>query len=132
VKKKITLITGGTSSGKTSFALSLASDFNSKAYIATAEIIDEEMQNKIENHKKERDNTYNTYEEPVDILRIINSIKSEEIIIVDCITFWVNNIIYYKKDINFYFSSLIEALKNMKRKIIFITNEIKHRCNSNT
>lgn len=64
MNKKIIFITGGARSGKSSFALAEA--FRApgrKAYIATAEALDEEMRERIEQHKKQRGKEWDTFDE---------------------------------------------------------------------
>ena len=65
--KRITLVTGGSRSGKSKHALELAASYNNKAFIATAEATDDEMQARIERHRRERDPSFHTWEEPVDL-----------------------------------------------------------------
>jgi adenosylcobinamide kinase/adenosylcobinamide-phosphate guanylyltransferase len=118
------LITGGSGSGKTAYALKLASKFKTKAYIATAEITDDEMLDKIKKHQEERDLTYATYECPLELNDILSCITSEDVIVLDCITFWINNILYYEKDFNLYFNNFINSLVKLKKEIIIVTNEV--------
>ena len=58
--KRITLVTGGSRSGKSKIALHLAAPYENKAFIATAEPIDAEMLARIERHRRERDSSYLT------------------------------------------------------------------------
>lgn len=120
----ITLITGGAGTGKTLYALKLASAYSLKAYIATAEETDKEMALKIYKHKKERDHTYTTYEEPLELHQALESASIKDVAVVDCITFWVNNILYYNKDINTYKEQLLKTLSSVKKPVIIVTNEI--------
>ncbi|NOY39592.1 MAG: adenosylcobinamide kinase/adenosylcobinamide phosphate guanyltransferase, partial [Nitrospirae bacterium] len=63
---KVMFITGGARSGKSSFALSEASKVSGqKAYIATAESLDKEMDERIRKHRQERGDEWETLEEPV-------------------------------------------------------------------
>ena len=58
---KITFITGGAKSGKSSHALTLALNYPGKrAFVATAQSFDAEMKLRIDNHKKERGNAFFT------------------------------------------------------------------------
>ena len=56
--------------------------------MATAEIIDSEMINKVKNHKKRRKNKFVTIEEPIDILKQISNGK--EVVLIECMTMWLN------------------------------------------
>ena len=76
MSNKIIFIIGGARSGKSSFALDEASKIKGqKAYIATAEALDNEMRERIEKHKKDRGNEWNTYEEPIKISSTIRKLK---------------------------------------------------------
>jgi len=121
----ITLITGGAGTGKTSYALKLADKYAKKAYIATAEATDGEMGQKIEKHRQERDETYTTYEEPLELDEAIHEAAEEnDIIILDCLTFWINNLLYYKKPASEYTDRLTYALNRTEKPVIIVTNEV--------
>ncbi len=93
--RKIIFIIGGARSGKSSFALKEASRFSGrKAYIATAEPLDEEMRDRIEAHKEQRGKDWDTYEEPLKISGLIKKIEdSYRTIVVDCLTLWLSNVL---------------------------------------
>jgi adenosylcobinamide kinase/adenosylcobinamide-phosphate guanylyltransferase len=92
--KKIIFITGGARSGKSTYALSNATKISgNKAYIATAEALDEEMRERIEKHKKQRGKDWDTYEEPLRIAEVIKEIEGKyTAIVIDCLTLWLSNI----------------------------------------
>jgi len=114
------LITGGIKSGKSYHGLIIANKlFNQKKYfLATAEPFDNEMEIRIKNHKKERQGSdFTTIEEPLYIFD-----KLENNSILDCVTMWINNIIYYDKIKDF--DKMLEKLvKNLPENIVIITNE---------
>lgn len=99
--QKITIVLGGARSGKSYYALTEASQIKGKkAFIATAEALDDEMHIRIENHKKERGSDWDTYEEPLHIAPIIDRIKGRyNVILLDCLTLWVSNIMHAQEDI---------------------------------
>lgn len=91
----IIFITGGARSGKSSFALKEASRIDGKkAYIATAEALDEEMKARIEEHKRTRGNEWDTYEEPLNIAPLVKEIHEKyDVILIDCLTLWLSNLL---------------------------------------
>jgi adenosylcobinamide kinase/adenosylcobinamide-phosphate guanylyltransferase len=96
--KRIILVTGGSRSGKSKHALELAASYNNKAFIATAEATDDEMQARIERHRRERDPSFHTVEEPVNLEGALKSLPEEtEVAILDCITVWLGNLFYREK-----------------------------------
>ncbi|KAA0257842.1 bifunctional adenosylcobinamide kinase/adenosylcobinamide-phosphate guanylyltransferase [Deferribacter autotrophicus] len=120
----VTLITGGIKSGKTSYAIKLALTYEKRIYLATAEPFDEEMKKKIERHRAERENRFDTIEEPVEIVKVLGSIKDCDVVVLDCLTTWVNNLMYYKRDVDNYFKELTNLLPEISYNLIIITNEV--------
>ena len=112
------MITGGVKSGKSSYALSLAENFQGKkVFLATAEAFDDEMRDKIERHQKERGDSFITIEEPIKIDHII-----ESNLILDCITLWMNNILFNSLE-DQWEDILTRFLTQMQENTIIVTNE---------
>jgi len=126
MRGKITFITGGARSGKSSFALKIASKRGrKKAFIATSEPIDEEMKNRILRHKKERPPDWTTFEEPIDISALINNIKRDyDSILIDCLTIWLSNIFHRGLNKDTTINGLISALREPPSDIYIVSNEI--------
>lgn len=99
MNKKIIFITGGARSGKSSFALREAEKLKGKkAYIATAEALDEDMRERIEKHKLGRGKEWTTFEEPIKIAGLISKIDGEyDVILLDCLTLWLSNLLTRKQ-----------------------------------
>lgn len=114
----ITLITGGIKSGKSAFALELAEErFSEKTYIATAIVEDDEMRERVRLHREERDGSYVSIEEPVDL----DTINGENCILDD-LTVWVGNLYRYGKEKKW--QPILERFfKNLSGGAIVITNE---------
>ena len=113
MRGKIIFIIGGARSGKSSFALKEASTIpGKKAYIATAEALDSEMKVRIERHKKDRGNNWDTYEEPLKIAEIFREIKDKyNVIVIDCLTLWLSNLVSRNSDIIYEIEKFINALR---------------------
>lgn len=114
----IIFITGGVKSGKSAFGLKLAEKmFDRKTYLATAVPEDDEMRERIRKHQHERDETYTTVEEPLDLHRVHASN-----IILDDLTLWVGNLIFHGRE-----QEWMEILKgfigNTSDGCIIISNE---------
>jgi adenosylcobinamide kinase/adenosylcobinamide-phosphate guanylyltransferase len=121
----ITFITGGIKSGKTTYGLSLGNSFDYKAYIATAEPFDEEMQKKILLHQLERKGEWETIEEPLNIVEALKKISHYDFILIDCITMWVNNLIFYKENVSKEVDKLVEYINISKFKnLAIVSNEV--------
>ena len=126
----ITLVTGGASSGKSRFALSLIKKDSKAIFVATGVSTDNEMEERIKNHKLERPSSWETIEEPIELVKLFNKIKfkANKPIIIDCLTFWVSNLMFYKKfqreKILDEASTLVKILSQYDTQIIVVTNEL--------
>ncbi len=133
MNKKIVFITGGARSGKSTFALKEASKIlGNKAFIATAiwtygdtPIQDEEMKERIEKHKKQRGNEWDTYEEPVKISDVIKNIKDKyNVIVIDCLTLWLSNLFFNNKNVEKDIESLCNTLSSLYCTVFIVSNEV--------
>ena len=96
---------------KRGFAGRRVSPAPKKAYIATAQALDDEMKERIEKHKKERLSDWITFEEPVNIAALIKDIQDKyDIILFDCLTLWLSNLILNNFDTKKEIESLIIAV----------------------
>lgn len=126
MKKKTIFITGGARSGKSSFAMAEASKIpGKKAYVATAQALDDEMRQRIEDHKKQRTSEWGTHEEPLKIVSLIETIRDDcSAIIVDCLTLWLSNLIQAGMDVEAEMRHLISALDHPHPPIYIVSNEV--------
>lgn len=127
MKNKIsTLVLGGARSGKSRYAEKLASDAKlNLVYIATAEIRDKEMIARVKRHQADRKDQWKTIEEPIDIASEINkNSTSENVILIDCLTLWLSNLLEKERSISNETKSLINAIKKAKGHLIFVSNEV--------
>ncbi|MDO8578918.1 MAG: bifunctional adenosylcobinamide kinase/adenosylcobinamide-phosphate guanylyltransferase [Dehalococcoidales bacterium] len=96
------LITGGARSGKSQMAQELAGRAKGKVlFIATAFAGDEEMRERIAEHKKSRPNGWRTLEVTENVgTRIRENIGGAKTVVIDCITLLVSNVFgrYADKD----------------------------------
>ncbi|MDP6561099.1 MAG: bifunctional adenosylcobinamide kinase/adenosylcobinamide-phosphate guanylyltransferase, partial [Candidatus Binatia bacterium] len=92
----ITFIYGGTRSGKSRYASSLAASLSPTVYyIATAQALDPEMSARIEKHRKDRPANFITVEEPQDLSRALKNIPdTADVVLVDCFTLLLSNWIF--------------------------------------
>jgi len=128
VKPKIIFVIGGARSGKSSFALREAAKVEGrKAYIATAQALDDEMKERIRKHKEERGADWDTFEEPVKVPEIIGDIKDKySVIVLDCLTLWLSNLIHCNADIKRNIENLFNSLQitHHSSRIYIVSNEV--------
>ncbi len=119
------LVLGGIKSGKSRFALKLGEKFPPpRIFIATAEPFDEEMARKIEAHRKERGSHWQTVESPLNLSQKLKSLSSVGVCLIDCLTVWLGNLIYYQKDIGEYFQEFSKTLQKIPFPVIMVSNEV--------
>lgn len=135
---KIILITGGARSGKSDFALKLASGIGGRVvFVATAEPLDDEMKIRIARHRETRPRDWVTLEVPMNITKkLTGSIRETDTVIIDCLTMLVNNLIYYctlddRQDVSGIerlveeeVNSLVDLCTSFPANFIIITNEV--------
>ena len=89
-------VSGGCRSGKSSFAQELAeSSEGSRVYVATCPRIDGEMDQRILKHQQDRKGAnWSTVEEPYDLAHAVSTVCDFDVVLIDCLTLWVNNLQY--------------------------------------
>ncbi len=126
---KTSLILGGARSGKSHYAENLAVKSNKKLiYIATATVLDNEMQTRVNQHKKDRENhQWTSIEEPKALAQALReNARPEAVILVDCLTMWLNNLLADtdKTRLHTEVNELLSCLVNLKGEVIFVSNEV--------
>jgi adenosylcobinamide kinase/adenosylcobinamide-phosphate guanylyltransferase len=123
---RTTLILGGARSGKSTYALTEANRLKgARAFLATAEALDDEMALRVERHKRERGPAWDTFEEPVAIAEVLNDISERySIIVVDCLTLWVSNLMHAGKQPDVAFETLLSALGRGRGQVYLVSNEV--------
>jgi adenosylcobinamide kinase/adenosylcobinamide-phosphate guanylyltransferase len=129
------LVLGGARSGKSAFARKLAEGLGKEViYLATAEVTDSEMAERIRRHRLERPPHWQTVEEPRDLKKISGIVSgSGAVVLLDCLTILLSNIILKEelkelsrteerlvKD----FASLARAAAGSHYPVIFVANEV--------
>lgn len=90
----LTLLVGGSASGKSALAVRLGERWKGHvSFIATAQPLDDEMQEKIGRHRSIRSKEWDTIEEPLELESAISSVPTDAFVIVDCLTLWLSNLI---------------------------------------
>lgn len=126
---KTILVTGGSRSGKSRYALQLAkSSEDPKIFIATAEPLDDEMAERIKNHQNERGKEWTTIEEPLDPAKMLRAEENQPcFVVLDCITLWLSNMIMKNMARDAILERVHEFIRECKTctgDIIVITNEL--------
>ena len=135
----ITLITGGSRSGKSSFGEKLLKDIDEVLYIATSIITDDEMKERVEIHKSRRNEKWQTFEGYKDLHNVIEEWECKYILL-ECATTMITNLMFDKytdfdnisreeiqileDNITEQFTRIISASRKFDKELIIITNEV--------
>jgi adenosylcobinamide kinase/adenosylcobinamide-phosphate guanylyltransferase len=124
-------ITGGARSGKSKLALQLAERAGGKvAFIATARAGDDEMAERILIHQKSRPKEWTTIEEPVDVPGAITKVADHDLIIIDCLTLLLSNLmlenssLHETDEILDKIEDLVKASRSFGGTVIVVSNEV--------
>lgn len=120
------LVLGGARSGKSHTAQTLAEAASrERIYIATAQGLDEEMQARIARHRQERDASWTTIEAPFDLAQTIQRETAPgRVVLVDCLTLWLSNILLAERDAEREATLLIETIRAAAGPLLLVSNEV--------
>jgi len=121
------LVLGGARSGKSAYAEKLARDTGlSRVYIATAQAFDDEMRERIQRHQADRaDHGWRTIEEPIMLAAAIEGhSKPDTVLLVDCLTLWLTNVMLAEMNAVQMQTELISALEAAGGPVILVSNEV--------
>ena len=132
---RIVLVTGGSRSGKSAHAQKLAEALpGPRTFIATCPVLDDEMRARVLRHKKDRaGRDWRTVEETADLPGALRNSKDSNVVLVDCLTLWVNNLMFaaeqertllVEDEIAARAQKVLAACAEIPGAVIFVTNEI--------
>lgn len=123
---RTTLVLGGARSGKSAFAEQIVRDSGLQAiYLATATAGDHEMSERIAHHRARRGDTWQTIEEPLDLATVLaHEARQGRILLVDCLTLWLSNLMHAGTDIATASQRLCEKLQESSCPIVLVSNEV--------
>ncbi|MCB1387290.1 MAG: bifunctional adenosylcobinamide kinase/adenosylcobinamide-phosphate guanylyltransferase [Nitratireductor sp.] len=120
------LFLGGARSGKSRFAEERVHATGLKPYyLATGRAMDDEMSERIEQHRQRRGKDWETVEEPLALAdAILQTALPGRVVLVDCLTLWVTNLMLAGADVGRECESLLDALPEVDAPIVFVSNEV--------
>ena len=134
---ELTLVIGGTRSGKSAFATELAKKQKHVCYIATADSVqssqvnDDEMLKRIQNHRKNRPADWKTVEAPLELDKAVSNLDGNfDVVLIDCITLYITNMLIgnSKDEGDEYIINSINKLcivcKKIPPRVIIVSNEV--------
>lgn len=120
------LVLGGARSGKSAFAERLVGETGlSRHYLATGRAWDEEMRERIARHRIDRGEGWQTHEEPIELVRQLELLDdAANVILVDCLTLWVTNLMMEERDMAQEFARLAAFVPTVRAKLVLVSNEV--------
>jgi adenosylcobinamide kinase / adenosylcobinamide-phosphate guanylyltransferase len=131
--KQIILLLGGARSGKSYYAQQLATKLGGNVlFVATGEALDEEMQDRIAQHQKDRPKTWRTLEITTGIGKgIEKQIGDAEVVLIDCLTLLISNLLRDEPDypeaekiVKSEINELIAVMDRLDASFVIVSNEV--------
>lgn len=128
----VILITGGSRSGKSSFALTLAGKRpGPRTYLATAQASDDEMRQRIAAHRRARTPEWGLVEEPVHVpAALAAALREAPTVVLDCVTIWMSNLLladdlFDERGAEARAEELLQGARSVPASaVIVVTNEV--------
>ena len=140
------LVIGGARSGKSSYAekriKEMQSSSNEVVYIATAKLIDGDMEDRIKRHQEDRSNEWHTIEQYKQFfnLETNQNFRQSNYVILDCMTIMITNIMFdhytdfdtitneeiekLEVDIESEVNQLVEICRQFDKTLLIVSNEV--------
>lgn len=125
---KIVLVGGGVRSGKSRFALAYAERLGQRRlFVATAQAFDHEMKERIAAHRQERGDGFITVEEPVQLAQVLRDANDADVVLVDCLTLWLSNLLLRGLDANAIeheVDEVLSVIRGRRYSTVLVSNEV--------
>ena len=120
------LVLGGARSGKSRYGETLVEAAAARGlYLATAEVRDTEMAERIRHHRARRGERWTTIEEPLALTdRLVSEARPDRPILVDCLTLWLANLMEAGRAAEDESETLVASLAGLRGPVVFIANEV--------
>lgn len=124
----ITVVLGGARSGKSRRAELIAQSLSEHPiYVATAPLIDHDHEwlARIERHRMQRGEHWQVIEEELKIAELLKAQdRPESVVLIDCMTLWLSNLIFAGSDVEQEIDQLCELLPTLAGSVILVANEV--------
>jgi adenosylcobinamide kinase/adenosylcobinamide-phosphate guanylyltransferase len=123
----VVLVLGGARSGKSRIAQEMAeAEAGPLTFVATAEVFDTEMADRIARHRADRGERWTLVEAPIDLPQFLaNEQAVTGAALVDCLTVWLGNLMHYERDIDAAIDDLAAVLEQPRpHSLCLVSNEV--------
>jgi adenosylcobinamide kinase/adenosylcobinamide-phosphate guanylyltransferase len=94
-------------------------------YLATAEALDGEMEDRVRQHRARRGTGWLTVEEPLDLPEILAGLaRPNRAVLVDCLTLWVTNLLLAERSVAEAGDRLLAVLDRQQGSTVLVSNEV--------
>jgi adenosylcobinamide kinase/adenosylcobinamide-phosphate guanylyltransferase len=123
---RVTLVLGGARSGKSRYAESLIEGAAAcGCYLATAEARDDEMRQRIADHRARRGPRWTTIEEALALVpALAAAARPDRPVLVECLTLWLSNLMLAGRDVAAETDRLVAALPALAGPVALVANEV--------
>lgn len=123
---QIVLLLGGARSGKSRIAQARAEALAGElVYVATGQALDAEMSERIAKHRADRGARWRTLEVPLDLPETLRIESTRgRVMLVDCLTLWLSNLMLGEHDIAAATDGLLSALSAAAGTVLLVANEV--------
>ncbi|CAN5281975.1 bifunctional adenosylcobinamide kinase/adenosylcobinamide-phosphate guanylyltransferase [soil metagenome] len=124
-----TLVLGGARSGKSACAQTSAEALAAETggrlvMIATAQAFDSEMVERIARHREDRGSAWTTLEAPLDLPAALVSLRASDVVVVDCLTLWLSNLMLEERDVAKAAAELVAMAGRFDGALWLVSNEV--------
>jgi adenosylcobinamide kinase/adenosylcobinamide-phosphate guanylyltransferase len=121
----LSLVVGGARSGKSRLAERLVTGTGLRRhYIATAEAWDDEMRARIAAHQQDRGADWITHDAPRDVASVLADVTAADVVLLDCATLWLTNLMLAEADLAAETAGLLAALGTCAAPVVVVSNEV--------
>lgn len=121
----LTFVLGGAASGKSQTAETIIHNSGlNPVYLATARIWDDEVQTKVDRHRARRGPEWHTINAPLDVAGPLGAATHDQVILLDCATMWLTNLMMDDLDIAAAQTDLLAALSACAAPVVVVSNEV--------
>lgn len=122
------LVLGGVRSGKSAFAQEqVAASGKPVCYVATSQVWDDDMADRVRLHKDNRPTEWQLIEEPLALARVLHSLNSpDQAVIVECFTLWMTNLLCLEDEARLEEEkqALLKAVETFEGDLVLVSSEV--------
>ncbi|TYL46863.1 bifunctional adenosylcobinamide kinase/adenosylcobinamide-phosphate guanylyltransferase [Marinomonas sp. IMCC 4694] len=122
------LVLGGVRSGKSAYAEEeIAACEKPVCYVATTQVWDEDMAERVRLHQTRRPSDWRLIEEPLALAEVLDSLNSpEQAVIIECFTLWLTNLLCLDDEARLAQEKqdLLRAVSEFKGDLVLVSSEV--------